>query len=238
MHKNSKLMVDPTFYERFSHELRTTLTGVQGFSEYIQHHANEPMMKFTAQVVNEGSKDILRIIDAYFYVLNHRDEGISISSFSVVRVVDETILLMRESALARSVKMVLNVDDDAWAVRMISDVSNFKRIVELILHDFIESSSDDDDLITVEICVDDAIEKVKLKFLKYGWGLSSAVMSLYKNYYIDGVSCYQKQGGPGVCAGLARFFIEKLSGELNASVTSDDAFCLEMVFPYSVQGVD
>jgi two-component system, OmpR family, aerobic respiration control sensor histidine kinase ArcB len=236
MNNLSKLVFDPSFHDRLSHELRTTLTGVVGFSEYIRHNANEPMIKFTAQVVNEEGKDILRIIDAYCAAFRPQYEKNHISNFNVVDIVDKSIILLRESALVRSVKVVLHVDDNAWSVRIVSDILNFKRVVELVLHDLIESSSGSEDLISIKISIDGVTRKVKIKFLKYGWDLCSDVMNSYKDFFIKGICDYKNQAGPGVSAGLARFFIEKMSGELNASVTSDDAFCLEVVFPYSVKG--
>ena len=41
---------------RFSHELRTSLTGIVGYAEYVEKGAGAPMMNFTAKIRRERER--------------------------------------------------------------------------------------------------------------------------------------------------------------------------------------
>lgn len=70
-----KKSVDQTqseLIERLSHELRTSLTGIVGYSEFVESNATEPMVNFTAKIIRESSHGLARASNAFFdlYRLN------------------------------------------------------------------------------------------------------------------------------------------------------------------------
>jgi hypothetical protein len=46
--------------ERLSHELRTSLTGIVGYSEFVESTSAEPMVNFTAKIIRESSQNLAR----------------------------------------------------------------------------------------------------------------------------------------------------------------------------------
>ena len=227
---------DASFYERFSHELRTVLTSVVGFSEYIEYTVDDPMMKFAAQVVHGAGHDVQRITAAYFDLIRlDLGEGrLQPSIFSVVELVQEVVLALRELAKARSVKLVLNADEGAWSVRMVSDASVFQRALELLLHDWLVASAKND-VIQVDVCSESLDDTFKLKVVRQtDVLLNERWVALSRAFWLDRAFSYDKQEGPGVSATLAKRFIKKLSGYAQLCDVPDNAFGLELVFPLQV----
>jgi signal transduction histidine kinase len=51
---------------RWSHEMRTSLTGIVGYSEYLESISTEPMVNFTAKIIKESSLGLARASNAFF----------------------------------------------------------------------------------------------------------------------------------------------------------------------------
>ena len=51
---------------RFSHEFRTYLTGIVGYSEFLENTENQSMTNFTAKIIRESSLNLSKIGAAYF----------------------------------------------------------------------------------------------------------------------------------------------------------------------------
>jgi len=52
--------------ERLSHELRTSLTGIVGYSEFVESSSTEPMVNFTAKIIRESSLNLARASNSFF----------------------------------------------------------------------------------------------------------------------------------------------------------------------------
>lgn len=225
------------FYERFSHELRTSLTGIIGFSEYVEHSVDEPMMQFAAQVINQGGRDVLRMTSAYFDWLRYELEGapLQLSTFNVIDVVSDTMQRAREFANLRSVRLITNCDSGAWGLRVVSDLSCFKRLVDLILQDFISTSSRGD-LIQIEVREDAANNKFDLLLVKTCQVESLRLMELYKSFWSEQNGfLHEKQEGPGVSAALAKRFLSGIHGRINFTDLSEKSFSLGIEFPVKLE---
>lgn len=227
--------LNASFYARFSHEMRTTLTGVVGFSEYIEHSVNGPMMKFASKAINQSGKDVLRLTSAYFdlFRLQSGEINFQFSKFNVAEVVNEVMLQARESAALRSVRVILSCDDAVWAVRAESDLGFFKRLIDLLLQDFIWTSKKED-LIQIELRQDGLEEYFQLRFYRslrepdVGW------IALNQNFWSDCEFLHEKQEGPGVGAVLAKNLIYGLQGRIACIVVDDKTFALDTFFPVNI----
>ncbi len=51
---------------RFSHEMRTSLTGIVGYSEFVESTSTEPMVNFTAKIIRESGQNLARTSNAFF----------------------------------------------------------------------------------------------------------------------------------------------------------------------------
>lgn len=223
---------ESTFYDRFSHELRTTLTGVIGFSEYIENSVEEPMVGYAAKVINVGGKDLFRITSAYFNFLRVQAGGWceAVSSFDVAVVVNDLMQQMRDQAHQRAAQLMLNCDDEIWSVRITSDLEMFRQLIGLILHDFINASSDGS-LIQIDLQKNGLLDKFCLRFIKRDRTPNLIFLEMSKLFWSKVDFLYEKQDGPGVCSAFAKVFIEALHGQSTAFEVEDEVLCLELIFP-------
>lgn len=237
-HKFVNDTVALSFYDRFSHELRTMLTGIVGFAEYIEHTADEPMMKFAAEVINRGGKDVLRITSAYFdlFRLQTGEINLQLSSFNLIDAINDVIQSAREYANLRSVKIVLNADSEAWNVQMIADLSFFKNMLDLIVMDFVHTSSKED-LIQINVTCEGIGDAVKLRFVKTSEIENAKLTRLYQDFWLDEKEMFlhPKQEGPGVCAALAKGFIHGSLGRVLSANVDGNSFFLDVLFPLSIE---
>ena len=210
---------DAVFYERFSHELRTLLTSMIGFSEYIEHSVTDPMVKFAAQVIYQGGHDVQRITSAYLDCLRLASPSgqLQLSQFSVVDVVQDTVLQAREFAQLREVKLVVNADDAAWSARMVSDRSVFCQIVALTLYDTLAKCVKDD-WIQIDVCCEARKGQCKLSLSRQA---STSVS-------------FQPARGANVYADLAQRLATHLCGQSEAEVDMSHTAGMVLVFPLQV----
>lgn len=221
------------FYDRFSHEMRTTLTGIIGFSEYIKHTAEEPMMRFAAEVIHQGGQDVLRVMGAYleYFRIEAGDFNLQLSTFSLVDVIQEVVSSARVSADQRSAKVIFNCDDDSWGCRILSDLTLFRQFLDLLLQDFV-STSNKDELIQINLKRNTSIDNFILSFIKISEVEAARSMQMYQSFWSDDEGfTYAKQEGPGMCGALAKRFISELLGCVANVQATDKTFYLDLVFP-------
>lgn len=226
-----------SFYDRFSHELRTTLTGVIGFSEYIEYSINEPMMKFAAEVVHQGGQEISRVMNAYFDIYRRElgDSKLQLSSFNALSVLEDVMQSAKASANHHSVKLVLNCDDEFWEGRITSDIDVFHRAIDLLIQDFI-GNANKEDLIQIGLKNGEIENAFILSFFKSSQIEANKTMSLYENFWLNGEGFrFEKQKGPGACAALAKSLFEDLSGKVHSAVALNKSFRLEFIFPINLE---
>ena len=228
-----------SFYDRFSHELRTTLTGIVGFSEYIEHKTEEPMMKFAAEVIHQGGGDVLRVMSAYFeyFRIESGHFNLQLSTFSLVDVIQDVVCCARASAHQRDTKVIFNCDDESWSCRVFSDLVLFRQVLDLLLQDFISTSSKDE-LIQINLQRGASPDGFTLSFVKTLEHESARALQMYQSFWSgeDGF-VYAKQEGPGTCAALAKRFITELLGHVNGAWASDKTFQLDLVFPVRAENM-
>ncbi len=223
---------DVSFYERFSHELRTALTGVLGFSEYVENSINDPMMKFAAQAIHNSGKEVLSMTSAYFDFLRFKsgEVKIQLSTFSAVEVITEVMHQVREIANVSGIKLVLNCDGDAWAIRIVSDFALFRRMIDLVLKDFV-SFANKGDLIQIEVLRGDILDHFQIRFLIITNVVDARRISLCHDFWKGGNYSFEKQEGPGVRALFAKEFIKMLSGHCVNLFSHDKHFSIDINFP-------
>ena len=151
-----------------------------------------------------------------------------------MHVLDEMMHLAREDANLRSVKLILNCDSESWKVRVVSDVSIFRRLIDLLLHDLIMTSGCDD-LIQMEVLHGASDDGFTLRFIKVGKVGDARGMLLSKAFWTEDVYVYEKQEGPGICATLAKVLIKSLSGCVSTSMIDHQSFVLELSFPVHLE---
>ena len=220
-----------SFYNRFSHEIRTALTGVIGFSEYLNYKTQEPMVGVASEIVHQGSKNIMSMLSAYFELLRIKEcnNDLDLSVFNVYEVVDSIVDDVRKHAKISAVKIILQCDDESWGIRILSDLRKFRYLIELLLRDFI-SVSRENELIQVEIESNEMVNKIKLSFT-----LCERIAPLYKKFWSDADFIYEKQEGPGIGSGFAKEFIRYVAGNVTPIVNDENQLCIEILFPINIK---
>ena len=70
LRKMCKKQLPAGLMARFSHEIRTQLTGIVGYAEFLEGKTHEPMLNFTAKIIRESGLNLSRITGSYFELNN------------------------------------------------------------------------------------------------------------------------------------------------------------------------
>ena len=228
-----------SFYDRFSHEIRTTLTGIVGFSEYIEHTAEDPMVKFASNVIHQGGRDVLRVIGAYLEYFNIESGhfNLQLSTFSMVDVIQEVVSSTRAGALQRNAKVIFDCDDYSWNCRVLSDLAFFRQVLDLLLQDFI-GTSNKDALIQINLQRSAYLDNFTLSIIKTSELETARIMQMYQRFWSEKDFMYAKQDGPGICGALAKRFVSELRGRVSGTRATDKTFHLDLLFPIRVEKIN
>ena len=200
---NSK--VAESLLARFSHEFRTYLTGILGYSEFLENSENEPMTSFTAKIIRESSLNLSKIGAAYFELDKLLNKKIKFkkSPFVFSELVRDVVRQRQKQALQREVSLGFSCSDDVMENVFNADASRIRQVIDLLLDE------------TVQLLDKWSILHVVLSAdAKHGfWLLSlefsdiatkSQQMKLYDFFWSESDYEFKLQEGPGVVLAMVK----------------------------------
>jgi len=152
MHKKSE-RVKSDFLSRMSHEFRTPLNAVLGFSEILKMKTpgelNEKQEHYVDNIYNSG-KHLLGIINDMLDLLKIEsgDElPLSLESFFAPEVIDETMIFVKEKAARKDIELKKEIDPVLGDIK--ADKLRFKQILLNLLDNAIKFSKPQGGTVTV-----------------------------------------------------------------------------------------
>jgi signal transduction histidine kinase len=220
--------------ERVSHELRTSLTGIVGYAEYLEMNSAEPMMNFTANIIRESGLDLARASSSYFdfqYLARGQIRRIE-SRFFLADVTREVLQKYQVKATQRDVSLAFNCSKAASVQIMNSDVDRLSQVLDALVFDAVQTV-DQWGYIRVDLSVSEA-SKCLIWTLETSVSKGSQLLSdLYEKFWGNDSYHFRLQQGPGVELALAKALIQFLGGQVIYKATADLPSQLVVTFPLS-----
>jgi K+-sensing histidine kinase KdpD len=205
--------------ERLSHELRTSLTGIVGYSEFVESSSTEPMVNFTAKIIRESSLNLARASNSFFDL--HRLElgqiQIDPTSFSVSELVRDVVRIYQKQALEQSVSLTFACTAETFFTEMFSDAKQVHQLVDALIFGAVQSAGKDNS-IHVDLSLDEDKNYIKLMLITVGLSLDESQEELYKNFWNSERYKFKLQAGPGIELALAKALIFYLKGYVEYQV--------------------
>ena len=218
--------------ERFSHETRTSMTGIIGFSEYIENVDDDSMLRFTAKIIHESGKEVMRTVGAYCDILRYESGNgiVGDASFSVAKVVNDAICSVKTFSDVKGIKIILGMDDAVWSLWVWADIYGFRKLIDSLFFDFACSSIKDDLIqMDVEWCSETSSLKIKVK--KSSKRKDAAWRELMRQFWMSADYVFQSQEGPGVSGALAKLMIHRFNGDMAVQSIGHDGLELSVAIP-------
>ena len=205
--------------ERLSHEMRTWLTGIVGYSEYVESSSSEPMVNFTAKIIWESSLCLTRTSNSFFELhrlkLGHLKPDPS--SFSCSELVRDVVRTHQRKALDQTVNLEFTCTAETFSVYMYADVIMVRQITDALIFGAVQSSKQGDS-IHVDISLDVNQIYMVLKLTISELTFDTSKNKLFAEFWGNDNYKFHLQEGPGVELALTTELIHLLQGNVEHQV--------------------
>ncbi len=190
---------------RFSHEFRTHLTGIIGYSEYLENSENEGISKFTARIIHEGGMSLLKTGNAYFEINNFLTGGVGFNFSKCVLsdLIDSAVRKHQMLALERQVGLGYTCSEELIDKLITIDGARMSQILDLLISETLQSL-DKWSILNVILKAHESDEYVLLYFEFSDIDVNSQKILLYQDFWNDLNYVFKLQEGPGVVLAMVR----------------------------------
>ena len=202
------------FLANMSHELRTPLNAIIGFSEVLAERMfgdiNDRQAEYLGDIL-ESARHLLALINDILD-LSKIEAGkieLDLAELDVARVLDNTLLLVRERAQRRSLALVAAVAPDLGAI--VADERKFKQVVLNLLSNAIKFTPPGGTITLRAVGVGDGVE---VSVSDTGVGISTADQALVFEEFRQVGAADRKSEGTGLGLAISRRFVELHGGSI------------------------
>jgi signal transduction histidine kinase len=209
--------------ERLSHELRTSLTGIVGYSEFVESSSAEPMVNFTAKIIRESSLNLARASNSFFDLQRLELEQITMdsSSFSISQLVRDIVRIYQRQALDQAVSLAFTCSAETSFLEIFSDAKRVHQVVDALIFGAVLSAGKGNS-IHVDLSLDEDESYVKLIVSTRGAFSGGSQEELFKIFWNSERYKFRLQAGPGVELALSKALIYFLQGDVEYQVRPSD----------------
>jgi signal transduction histidine kinase len=199
--------------ERLSHELRTSLTGIVGYSEFVEATSTEPMVNFTAKIIRESSQGLARTSNSFFdlYRLTEGQMMLKVSSFSISKLLCDVVREHQKLALEREVNLFFTCTDEAFLLEVNSDEQRVRQVLEALVFSAVQQAGKEQS-VHVDVSFDEGKNYVQFILSSSAVAIDHRQINLFKEFWANTAYIFRLQEGPGVELALARALIHFLNG--------------------------
>lgn len=219
---------------RLSHEMRTSLTGIVGYSEFVESTSTEPMVNFTAKIIRESSQSLARASNAFFD-LQRIDSGqlkLNCTLFSMYELVCDAVRLYQPIARERQIGVVFTCGDDSYLIEMYADALRVSQVVDALIYGAIQSTRKDES-IHIDMTLDRLKTSVMFKIKFLDAHIDGPQVDLFKEFWCSDSYKFRLQEGPGIEQALAKSLIYFMQGDATYNVSNTKRPELTVSFPMS-----
>ena len=218
--------------DRLSHELRTSLTGIVGYAEFLESGSTDPMMNFTANIIRESGKSLTRTSQSFFdfYLLTQRQIRLKCSRFVFSDVARDVVNQYQTLAADRDMSLGFTCTENAIEVVVSSDVNRLRQVLEALVYGIVQAS-DKWSMVQVHLTLDEVQQDLWLSFVSSGVSVSPPQIQMQTQFWNRDDYQFRLQGGPGVELALAKAMIQFLDGSVQFEHSVEFPSRLVVKFP-------
>lgn len=221
---------DSQLIERLSHELRTSLTGIIGYSEFIETNSTESMVNFTAKIIKESSLGLARTSNAFFdlYRLELGQIQVACSEFCFIELVRDVVRFHNKRRGEHCVNFIFTCSQDVSY--MFSDIKLVRQIVDSLVYGSIEIAGKGKS-VHFDVSLDYESGLFRLMFIYLDALSNENKIDLFKEFWNFEYYKFQLQEGPGIELSLTKELIRLLHGNTKFQASSDQMPHLMVMLP-------
>ncbi len=220
------------FLNNVSHEFRTPMNGIIGFSSFLTEPNLSPdIQEEYASLINQSCRQLLNVVNDTVEIskVQSRQTEITKSAVNVVDIINNTIDGFSDFAEQKSIKIKLHNAIDRVNAEIISDEYKFERIVWHLIDNALKFSYSGQITITLK-----TTEQHQLFFQVEDTGigipvsLQDVVFDPYRQVEIGNTKRF---GGVGVGLSLTKAYVNMLGGEISLKSEKDKGTIVSLTLP-------
>jgi two-component system aerobic respiration control sensor histidine kinase ArcB len=207
------------FLTNMSHDIRTPLSGILGFSQLLELREQDPAKKELLEIIFKSSRRLVNLLDEIIELANIETYGMALqhTQFSICALLEELAELMMSEVHVKNLEFVLDIAVDVPAV-IVGDKLRIHRILLNLLGNALKFTHEGGVYISVHM----NISQTALTFIIRDTGIGipdeqfTTIFDKFSRLTRSNQSPYK---GTGLGLYIAKKFIDDLGGTI--SVTSE-----------------
>lgn len=220
--------------QRLSHDLRTSLTSIVGYSEFIETKTEEPVLGFTSNIIKESSSDLVRVFQSFYDLmkLDANEVELVLSDVNLFEAIRDVVRGHQIRASGCNVQLTLTRTPDMDFLKIETDYVLFQQMLEIMTFNMIKLATPG---ATVQLHVD-YDEKpgfINLSFLEFGAGEGHRDLNYLEKFWRRKESGpVHAQQGPGIDLILAKALLFLLGGRAKYRFIPNVGVSFRVIFPF------
>ena len=217
------------FLSSMSHELRTPLNAILGFGQLLDIDIKDESQKMYIGEVVKAGEHLLALINEVLD-LSHVESGkieLAMKNYSLNSIIDESVMLIKPLADAKSIRVINNVGSERHFVAHI-DSMRFKQVMLNLLSNAVKYNRDNGS-ITINIEQKDP-KRIRIEIIDTGHGISREQQKLLFEPFTR-LNKHENIEGTGIGLAITRRIIELMGGAIGVESEEGEGskFWIEVV---------
>lgn len=218
------------FLANMSHEIRTPLNAVIGFSRQLGKGSLNSQQEEYTRAISHAARQLLTVIDDILSFSKLESDNMKIvnSEFRLRDCLEDTVLMLSQSAGEKAIEMVLLIDADIPDV-VLGDPDRMSQVIVNIVNNAIKFTNEGTIVIHLTNELDSGNDAIHFSISDTGCGISDeAQKSIFSPFYQENQKSSKHHGGTGLGLVICKRLVEMMGGEIGFS--SDPSVGTEFYF--------
>lgn len=214
------------FVANVSHELKTPITSIRGFSETLLDDDlnDKEIAKHFLRIMNEESKRLQALISDLLTLsrLEKENSRVELSHIQMKKLIDEVVPVLKEKATRHGVSLVTDIEQD---LHFYADQNGVKQILINIVGNAIDYTPQDGEVL---LLAEQQQNNIHLMVRDTGIGIpQEALPRIFERFYRVDKARSRNTGGTGLGLAIVKHIVElhkgniQIHSEVNVGTTID-----------------
>lgn len=223
------------FMANVSHEIRTPITAISGFTEQLLHEKFDDNISQTLNIIKSSSDHLARVINDILDFSKMQNGKLSLEkvNFNIHQLLEDVYSLFEKAALRNNDNLSFSVSNDTPAI-LLGDPYRLKQIMINLVSNSVKFTSDG----TIHFSVkankheSDKIELI-IEVVDTGIGIDESKINLiFEDFTQAEMSTTRQYGGTGLGLSIVKKLVELHNGTIECKSTRNQGTTMICRIPY------
>ena len=225
------------FMANISHEIRTPVTAISGFTEQLLHDSFNENTNRSLNIIKSSSDHLLKIIDDIldFSKLQNNKLVLEKVNFSISKILEEVYSMFEKQARQNNTVLSYSLSPDTPQI-LLGDPYRLKQIIINLVSNSVKFTNEGTVHFAVS-CVKKHSEEIELvmEFTDTGIGIEeSKIKQVFEDFTQEEMSTTRKYGGTGLGLSIVKKLIDLQKGTIDFKSRKNKGTQIVCRIPFSI----